>query len=222
MHIWRYVLTAVVAYFIGNLNFSIIFSKIVFNKDIRNYGSGNAGTTNTFRTFGPLLGTIVMLCDIGKGALAVYLGKTVMFGYTERLAAVLAALFVAIGHVYPVIFRFRGGKGVAAIGGALLMLDYRMFCMMLPVFLAVLLASGYMSAASLSVVITCPLSAFIISHFMDGNSKMYTTMYVITASVFGLFILFTHRSNLMRLIKGEERKLLWNKKGAKEEDKTNC
>ena len=115
MHIWRYVLTAVVAYFIGNLNFSIIFSKIVFNKDIRNYGSGNAGTTNTFRTFGPLLGTIVMLCDIGKGALAVYLGKTVMFGYTERLAAVLAALFVAIGHVYPVIFRFRGGKGVAAM-----------------------------------------------------------------------------------------------------------
>ena len=194
---------------------------MTLGKDIRNYGSGNAGTTNTFRTFGPLLGTIVMLCDIGKGALAVYLGKTVMFGYTERLAAVLAALFVAIGHVYPVIFRFRGGKGVAAIGGALLMLDYRMFCMMLPVFLAVLLASGYMSAASLSVVITCPLSAFIISHFMDGNSKMYTTMYVITASVFGLFILFTHRSNLMRLIKGEERKLLWNKKGAKEEDKTN-
>lgn len=101
------------------------------------------------------------------------------------------------------------------------MLDYRMFCMMLPVFLAVLLASGYMSAASLSVVITCPLSAFIISHFMDGNSKMYTTIYVITASIFGLFILFTHRSNLMRLIKGEERKLLWNKKSAKEEDKTN-
>ena len=221
MDFWRYVLTAVVAYFIGNLNFSIIFSKIIFNKDIRNYGSGNAGTTNTFRTFGPVLGTIVMLCDLGKGALAVYLGKVVMFGYTERLAAVLAALFVAIGHVYPVIFRFRGGKGVAAIGGALLMLDYRMFCMMLPVFLAVLLASGYMSAASLSVVITCPLSAFIISHFMDGNSKMYTTIYVITASIFGLFILFTHRSNLMRLIKGEERKLLWNKKSAKEEDKTN-
>lgn len=221
MTLTHFAIIAVCAYLLGSLSFAIIVSKVTLGKDIRNYGSGNAGTTNTFRTFGPLLGTIVMLCDIGKGALAVYLGKTVMFGYTERLAAVLAALFVAIGHVYPVIFRFRGGKGVAAIGGALLMLDYRMFCMMLPVFLAVLLASGYMSAASLSVVITCPLSAFIISHFMDGNSKMYTTMYVITASVFGLFILFTHRSNLMRLIKGEERKLLWNKKGAKEEDKTN-
>lgn len=216
--IWTYILAAVIAYAIGNLNFSIIFSRIFFNKDIRNYGSGNAGTTNTFRTFGPVMGTIVLLCDFGKGALAVYLAKFVLFSPPNSLAAVIAALFVGIGHVYPVIFRFHGGKGVAAIGGALLMLDYRMLCIMLPVFIAILLITGYMSAASLSVVITFPLSAFIISHFIDSNLKMYTSIYVIVASIFGLFILFTHRSNVSRLIKGEEKKLLWNKKKKNKED----
>ena len=213
--IWRYLLAAVVAYCIGNINIAIIGSNLIFKRDIRNFGSHNAGTTNAFRVFGWPFGTTVMLFDIGKGVLACYLGAFVIVGDgTALLALAVSGLFAAIGHIYPVVFGFRGGKGVATIGGMLILLDWRMFLCMLSVFIILLITTKYMSIASLSTTITGPLSAFILRKFVDGLPNEQVWMYVGTVFFFGLLLVFTHRENIKRLISGTENRLGQKKKDA--------
>ncbi len=206
--IGRYILAALVAYCLGNINIAIIGSSLIFKKDIRSYGSCNAGTTNAFRVFGWPFGTTVMLFDIGKGVLACYLGAFVIVGDGHNLLAIaLAGLFAAIGHIYPVVFGFRGGKGVATIGGMLILLDWRMFLCMLSVFIVLLITTKYMSIASLSTTITGPLSAFLLRRYVDALPWDQVWMYVGTVFFFGLLLVFTHRENIKRLINGTENRL---------------
>ncbi len=206
--IGRYILAVLVAYCLGNINIAIIGSNLIFKKDIRSYGSCNAGTTNAFRVFGWPFGTTVLLFDIGKGVLACYLGAFVIVGDGSNLLAVaLSGLFAAIGHIYPVVFGFRGGKGVATIGGMLILLDWRMFLCMLSVFIVLLISTKYMSIASLSTTITGPLSAFLLRRYVDALHWEQVWMYVGTVFFFGLLLIFTHRENIKRLINGTENRL---------------
>lgn len=208
-----YVVTAIISYFIGNLNFSIIFGKLFYKKDIREMGSGNAGSTNTFRNFGPWMGTLVLICDIGKGVLAVYLAKYVLFGTLNYNAAYLAGLFAAIGHIYPVIFKFKGGKGVATIAGMLVMIDWKMFLIGLVLFLGVLFITGYMSVASMSLTAIIPVCTFVFFYFVHDFSLPQTLLVTAYGLGFGGLIIFTHRSNIKRLKAGTESKLIkWGKK----------
>ncbi len=206
--IGKYILAALVAYCLGNINIAIIGSNLFFKKDIRSYGSCNAGTTNAFRVFGWPFGTTVMLFDIGKGVLACYLGAFVIVGDGRDLLAIaLSGLFAAIGHIYPAVFGFRGGKGVATIGGMLILLDWRMFLCMLSVFIILLITTKYMSIASLSTTITGPLSAFILRRYVDVLPWDQIWMYVGTVFFFGLLLVFTHRENIKRLLNGTENRL---------------
>lgn len=212
---WKYLIAAVVAYCLGNINIAIIGSNLFFKKDIRHFGSNNAGTTNAFRVFGWPFGTTVMLFDIGKGVLACYLGAFVIVGDGSNLLAIaISGLFAAIGHIYPAVFGFRGGKGVATIGGMLILLDWRMFLCMLAVFILLLITTKYMSIASLSTTITGPLSAFVLRRFVDQLPSEQVWMYVGTVFFFGLLLVFTHRENIKRLINGTENRLGKKKKDA--------
>ena len=213
--IGKFLLAAVVAYCLGNINISIIGSNLLFKKDIRHYGSNNAGTTNAFRVFGWPFGTTVMLFDIGKGLLAGYLGAYVIVGDGSNLPALaVSGLFAAIGHIYPVVFGFRGGKGVATIGGMLILLDWRMFLCMLAVFVVILVTTKYMSIASLSTTITGPISTFVLRHFVDQLPAPQVWMYVGTVFFFGVLLVFTHRENIKRLLNGTENRLGKSKKDA--------
>ncbi len=206
--VWKYILAMVVAYCLGNINIAIIGSNLIFKKDIRAYGSKNAGTTNAFRVFGWPFGVTVMLFDIGKGLLACYLGAFVIVGQPSNLLVIgLSGLSAAMGHIYPAIFGFRGGKGVATIGGMLILLDWRMFLCMLTVFVILLITTKYMSIASLSTTITGPLSAFVLRRFVDQMPAEQVWMYVGTVLFFGLLLVFTHRENIKRLISGTENRL---------------
>ncbi len=206
--IGKYILAMVVAYCLGNINIAIIGSNLIFKKDIRSYGSCNAGTTNAFRVFGWPFGTTVMLFDIGKGVLACYLGAFLIVGEPSNLLVIgLSGLAAAIGHIYPAIFGFRGGKGVATIGGMLILLDWRMFLCMLAVFIILLVTTKYMSIASLSTTITGPLSAFILRRYVDALAWDQVWMYVGTVFFFGLLLVFTHRENIKRLLNGTENRL---------------
>ena len=206
--IWKYLLAAVVAYCLGNVNIAIIGSNLLFKRDIRNFGSNNAGTTNAFRVFGWPFGTTVMLFDIGKGVLACYLGAFVIVGDGSNLLAIaISGLFAAIGHIYPIVFGLRGGIGVATIGGMFILLDWRLFLCMLAVFIVLLITTKYMSIASLSTTISGPLSAFLLRRYVDALPWDTVWMYVATVFFFGLLLVFTHRENIKRLINGTENRL---------------
>lgn len=206
-----YILIAVISYIIGNFNFSIIFSKAIMKKDVRDYGSGNAGFTNALRSFGAKLGAVVLLFDIAKGVLAVYLAKFVIMAEPSLIAGFTAGLFVALGHIYPAIFGFRGGKGVATIGGVLLMSDWQSFLVGLVIFLAVLFATGYMSAASLSLSVIIPVVTFLYNLLVCEQPLPYCLTAAILGLMLGLLIIYTHRSNIQRLMNGTENKLIKRK-----------
>ncbi len=206
-----YILIAVISYIIGNLNFSIIFSKLILKKDVRNYGSGNAGFTNALRSFGAKLGAVVLLCDIAKGVFAVYLAKFVIMNSPDLIAGFTAGLFVALGHIYPVIFGFKGGKGVATIAGVLLMSDWQSFIVGLVIFLIILFSTGYMSVASMSLSVIIPVVTFLYNLIIYNKSVSYCLTAAILGLLLGLLIIFTHRSNIKRLIEGTENKLIKRK-----------
>ena len=124
MNVIHVLLTAVISYLIGSVNFSILLSRIISGKDIRESGSGNAGATNMLRTYGKKMGVITLLLDILKGVIAI-LGCRVLFGEAADTLAYIAGVFVALGHNFPLYFGFKGGKGVATSLGVILMLDWK-------------------------------------------------------------------------------------------------
>jgi glycerol-3-phosphate acyltransferase PlsY len=202
----RFILAAILSYLLGNLNFSIIFTRLFYNRDIRKYGSGNAGTTNTMRIFGFLSGALVLLFDLAKGACAVLLAKALLPEEIPILVGLLAGFLAAIGHVYPALFRFRGGKGVATIMGALLALDWRIFACTAAILFSVLLFSGYMSLSSMVAACSIPVILFLFQLLLYKCTFAFSLLTFLLALPFGGLVLFTHRSNIKRLRAGTESK----------------
>ena len=170
--------------------------------DIKKEGSGNAGTTNTFRVLGAKAAVITLVIDIAKGVLAVLLGGWLC----SSVAAYACALAVLLGHVFPVLLRFQGGKGVATAFGAFLAIDWRMALLCLLIVAVVVLLSRYVSLGSLTAAIACP---FLCMWLEPG--------FVPYGVVMALIVIFKHRSNLMRLVRGEENKLNFHKRDRKGE-----
>ena len=126
--IFVYIATAVISYLVGSLNMAILISKFHKSKDIRDYGSGNAGMTNMLRTFGRRAATWTFIGDFLKGAIVVFIAREIGKSLQMNLdLAYIAALFVMIGHIYPVYFKFRGGKGISTALGAMFVLNWIAF-----------------------------------------------------------------------------------------------
>jgi len=188
-----------IAYLLGSLIGSLIVGKFYGGVDIRKVGSGNAGSTNALRTQGKLFALWVMLIDVGKGLVAVgvlphVLASPQVLSLDWTAAACGAA--AVIGHVFPVFFRFHGGKGFATFLGVLLMLSWPALIVAVIIWGLVLVLSGYVGLATLFAACSVPVFAVIV----HGSQSSLFWFGVVMA----LFILYTHRSNIRRLIAGKE------------------
>lgn len=191
------------AYLIGSIPTAVWIGKSFYGIDVREFGSGNAGATNTFRVLGKKAGTPVLIIDIIKGSLAValaFLGpiKFIDPAFVDLQLALGVA--VLIGHIFPIFAGFRGGKGVATILGVVLCILPLSCCFGMVVFFIVLLATRYVSLSSMMTGITFPF----ILHFVMHNEDQVLTIFSITVAV---LLVLTHRKNIIRLFKNQESKI---------------
>lgn len=187
---------ALAAYLIGSVSFSIVVVRLIARKDIRDEGSGNAGATNVLRNHGAAAGIVVALLDLGKGSLAVLLMRAATAD-PRFLGA--AALAVIAGHIFPVFFRFRGGKGVATAVGAFAVLTPGATLVAAGVFVAAVAIFRYVSLGSILASVLLPLGSHYFFHAPDEI--------VLAQALAAILILFKHLENLKRLAGGTERKL---------------
>ena len=201
-----YIIIAIIAYLIGSVNFSIIISKRVAGFDVREKGSGNAGTTNMLRTVGKAAAAITLVCDILKGVVAILLalliGKIAKSASTPLLVQ-LAGILVIIGHTFPVFFKFKGGKGVATAVGVLLTTNWQigLICLVFGLVLIALTRIGSISAAILFPI----LVLFIKSNYIVEGS------YFVFSIIIAVLVVFNHRENVKRLLNGTENKISFKK-----------
>ena len=201
-----YILAAVIAYLLGSINSSILVGRIFGVKDIRKHGSGNAGTTNTLRTVGKKAAALVLLGDVAKGVIAVLVARYCAqpLGVDPQLLTLVAALFVVVGHNYPIYFGFKGGKGIATSAAVIFVLDWRIGLIVTLVSLAVMVVSRYVSLGSIIGSILFPLTV------MTFYPKDW--IYFGFAVLLGLLAIIRHKANIIRLFQGTESKLGEKKK----------
>jgi glycerol-3-phosphate acyltransferase PlsY len=194
----------ILAYLIGSIPTSVWISKTIFNIDIRDYGSGNPGATNTFRVLGSKWGSIVMLVDVTKGVIATSLYILIPYYLTNELARtnfmIVLGLASVIGHIFPIWAGFRGGKGVATILGMALAIQPIVAIICLVVFLLTLITTRFVSLSSCIAGV-----AFMVLILFIFNEK--ETMYRLFAIIVALMVIITHQKNISRLLKGTENKV---------------
>jgi glycerol-3-phosphate acyltransferase PlsY len=194
----------IVAYLLGSIPTSVWISKSIFGIDIRDYGSGNAGATNTFRVLGSKWGSIVMIVDVLKGVIATSLYVLIPYYLTEELARtnfmIVLGLTAVFGHVFPIWANFRGGKGVATLLGMALAIQPTVALLCIVVFLITLISTRFVSLSSMLAGI-----AFMVFILFVFNEK--ETFYRLFAIVVALMVVLTHQKNISRLIKGTENKV---------------
>lgn len=186
----------VVAYLIGGLPFGYWIVRWSFGKDIRTMGSGNIGATNVHRSIGKKAGLIVLLLDVSKGFIAVWIAALLTHG--RLLAMALSAIAVMLGHCYPVFLRFKGGKAVACFIGAFLYLAPFAVAVSAVVFMATVAVSGYISMGSLAGAVLFPLAVWLVNGTHPPRSVLAA------AVVAALLIIYRHKGNISRLRKGTE------------------
>lgn len=195
----RWILALLAAYLIGSISPSIIYGKLSQNLDIRTKGSGNAGTTNMLRTLGKKAAVVTLLCDFLKACLAIWVANLIVPSEVVRGVAGLACI---IGHCFPVYYSFKGGKGIACGAAVGLMLDWRTCLVLLGTFAIVLCLTRFVSAGSI-----CATAIFPFSLWFFGEPIYY----ILSAAACAVVVLFMHRANMVRLVRGEERKLTFKK-----------
>lgn len=204
-----YLITALAAYALGSLNFAVIISKVKYHDDIRKYGSGNAGMTNMLRTYGKVDAALTFAGDMLKTMVAIVIGMLLVG--TVGSGNYVAGFFAILGHVYPVYYRFKGGKGVVAAATTILMLDPRIFLILVVLFIIIVAIWRYISLGSIICAMLYPLLVYVVNKtaFMGMGSTAPEFLYlsVIFAFVIGMFIIILHRKNITRLMSGKESKI---------------
>ena len=200
-----YIMVAIAAYFLGCFNGAVIVSKYILRNDIRNHGSGNAGLTNFHRVFGGGLTFVVILCDVLKAVLAVLIGSG-LFGLCLENAVLgkyWAGLFCLLGHMFPCMFHFKGGKGILSGGTIAIMIDWRVALVVWGGFLILAVLTRYVSLGSCWAGASFPFITWFV----------YPSVPVTVLSVIiGGLILYMHRGNIHRLLTGTENKFTLHKK----------
>ena len=212
-------ISTIICYFLGCFNGAVIVSKYILHDDIRTHGSGNAGLTNFLRTFGGPWTFVVILCDVLKAVLAVligmkvgaYLGSAYVGSGAEitqlfsTLGKYWAAVFCLLGHMFPCMFGFKGGKGILSGGTIALMLDWRLALLVWGGFLILTALTRYVSLGSVFAAAAFPVGTWL---FVTHDPAIMTL-----AIFLGGLVLWMHRANIKRLLTGTENKLSFHKKG---------
>ena len=205
-----YITIAIIAYVIGSVNVSVILSRKMAGFDIREKGSGNAGTTNMLRSVGKKAAAITLVCDILKGVvsilIAVLLGAIVK-EVDKALIVQIAGIAVIVGHTFPIFFEFRGGKGIATALGVLLVTNWQigLICFVFAIilmFLTKMVSAGSVAAAVLFPVLTL---------FIGKEYFIVEGSYFIYSVIIAMIVIFNHRENMKRILEGNENKISFKK-----------
>lgn len=203
-------LSAIMSYLLGSVNFALVISKLVYKKDIRDYGSGNAGMTNMLRTFGKLPGICTLIGDLSKGIIAILLSRLLFWligGITGfALGGYISGFCALLGHVYPIYYGFKGGKGIAVTAGILLMIDPLIFGISFLFFCIVLACSRIISLSSILSSVAYPIATLAVRIIQKENISTIL-LHSIFALMIGGLVIFLHRANIKRLLAGEEPKI---------------
>lgn len=206
-----YIIVLIIAYAIGSISFSVILSKKLAGFDVRDKGSGNAGSTNVLRTVGKKAAALTLLCDILKGVVAIVIAVIIgnMAGDVDRALLVqIAGIAVVVGHTFPVFFGFKGGKGVATSLGILLIINWKIGLICLVFGLAIIALTRMVSAGSVLAAVLFPILTLFVGHefyIVEGN-------YFIFSIIMALLVAFNHRSNISRILDGKENKISFKRK----------
>lgn len=205
------VIMAIIAYLIGSINFSVIFSKKFAGFDVREKGSGNAGSTNMLRSVGKGAAALTLLCDVLKGVVAILIAigiGNLVQSADKGLLVQIAGIAVVIGHTFPIFFGFKGGKGVATSLGILLMTNWQIGLICLVFALVLMVLTQMVSLGSCAATVLFPvLTLFIKDHYIVAEGGSYFIYSVILAVI----VLYNHRSNIKRMLNGTENKLSFKK-----------
>jgi glycerol-3-phosphate acyltransferase PlsY len=196
------VIAAAASYFLGCFNGAVIVSKYILRDDVRNHGSGNAGLTNFHRTFGGGLTFVVILCDVLKAVIAVLLGSW-LFAWDPLLGKYFAGLFCLLGHMFPCMFKFKGGKGILSGGTIALMIDWRVALVVWGGFLILTILTKYVSLGSLWAGASFPF----VSWYCYPDVRV-----MVLAFLCGGLVVWQHRANIRRLLAGNENKFSLHRK----------
>lgn len=203
----------VAAYLLGSINFAILITRGIAKEDIRDHGSGNAGMTNVLRTLGKGPAAFTFLGDFVKGIFAILVVRALIHFVAKQpdffVAEYLCAFCGLLGHCFPVFHKFKGGKGIAVSAGALITLSPAGFGICLAAFAVALLLTKMVSVGSIAAAITFPVILFVIRSVQGASSP---PLHAAMAAVIAAMIIFMHRSNIKRLVRGEENKIGQKKK----------
>ena len=201
----RLLLTAAGSYLLGCFNGAVIVSKYILRDDVRTHGSGNAGLTNFYRTFGGPLTAVVVACDVVKAVLAVLLGLWLVGSPTGlvSLSKYWAGLFCLLGHMFPVMFKFKGGKGILSGGTVAIMIDWRVALVVWGGFLVLSILTRYVSLGSCWAGASFPVVSWLVYRSVP---------ILLLAAACGGLVLWQHRGNIRRLLNGTESKFHLRKK----------
>lgn len=204
------ILIAIIAYLIGSVNFSVILSRKMAGFDVREKGSGNAGTTNMLRSVGKKAAALTLVCDILKGVIAIGFAILIGFIFNAQDKAILvqiAGVAVVIGHTFPIFFGFKGGKGVATSLGVLIMSNWQIGLICLAVAIVLIILTKMVSVGSCIAAILYPILTIFNHNYIVTEGSSYIAYSIILAVI----ILFNHRSNIKRIFTGTENKISFKK-----------
>ena len=206
-----YIVVTIIAYLLGSISFSVIISKKMAGFDVRQKGSGNAGTTNVLRTVGKKASIITLICDILKGVVAIlvaYVAGLIMKDSVDKALLIqLAGIAVILGHTFPIFFGFKGGKGIATALGVLMMTNWNIGLICLVFALVLMILTRMVSLGSIAAAVLFPVLIIFMPHtayLVDGN-------YIVYSILLAVLVVFNHRANVKRLLTGTENKIDFKK-----------
>ena len=206
-----YIVVTIIAYLLGSISFSVIISKKMAGFDVREKGSGNAGTTNVLRSVGKKAAIFTLLCDVLKGVLAILVAFIAGLIFKDKLdralLVVLAGIAVIVGHTFPIFFGFKGGKGIATALGVLLITNWNIGLICLVFALVLMALTRMVSLGSIAAAVLFPVLVIFMPHtayLVDGN-------YIVYSILIAVLVIYNHRANVNRLLEGKENKLDFSK-----------
>lgn len=208
------VLTVVISYLLGSINSAVLLSRLLFKEDVRTHGSGNAGLTNMLRTYGKGAAALTLIGDMGKTAIAILISGLIFgFSYSGGISMsgflYLSGLSAVLGHVFPIFYGFKGGKGVLVTATMAVILCPAVFGGLITLFIIIVAISGYVSLGSIVAASLFPVCVCLYSYFVGGGIPLLSAI----CSIFlGAFVVWCHRSNIKRLRDGNEKKISIGKK----------
>lgn len=205
------VLAALLPYLLGSVSFAILYSQLFHHQDIRAFGSGNAGMTNVLRTYGKKAAAFVTIGDFCKGALGVVIARWLFLalGITFMDGGYIGGVFALLGHLFPIYFGFRGGKGVLTSAGVILVLNPVVVAILAVPALLLMFGTRYVSLGSVAAAVLFPFVTLAVDR-VAGRPMLFDTLFAV---LFGLVVLYMHRANIRRLLSGTENRFGQKKEG---------